>query len=294
MLTYNEIIDLKSQLLKDEITVESAKSTFWADFKDGKRAWHTKDWKGRRSKVIKDSCEICGSNETLTIQHLSHPKKYYDYEKEVSSRHTKSYINSAPVIEKRVFIKHVIENYVYVPIPLCPNCESRHPNQRTRKTPKYRCRDCKYEFDEPLYKQVEDLINLFYENKELIEVHDKCFISKDKWKNQHNLLQAMYWLQRSHAKNDKAGEIEKEAFTLYLEDNIKYLSFEDTITACRKCAFRFDIENMELCPKCKTYYKGIQYPTCIQCLPDGKREAAYEKIDFGKRMKDMHKDLGID
>ena len=294
MLTYNEIINLKSQLVNDEITLESAKNVFWADFKEGKRAWHTKDWKERRSKVIGDRCEICGSNETLTLQHLAHPKKYYEYEKEIANKYTKLYIDSTPIIEKRDFTKHVIENYDYVPISLCPKCKSRYPNQRMRKNPKYLCTACRNEFSEPVYKQVNELIELFYENKELIEVHDKCFISKDKWKNKHNLLQAMYWLQRKQAKIENADKIGKEAFMLFLEDNIKYLSFEDTITACKKCAYRFDIRNMELCPKCKTYYKGIQYPTCIQCLPDEKREAALEKIDFGKKMKEMHNNLGID
>ena len=51
---------------------------------------------------------------------------------------------------------------------------------------------------------------------------------------------------------------------------------------------------MELCPKCKEYYKGIQYPTCIQCLPAEKRKAVQEQIDFGKEMREMHKRLGID
>ena len=88
--------------------------------------------------------------------------------------------------------------------------------------------------------------------------------------------------------------IEKEAFLLYLNDNIKYLSFEDTITACKKCAFNYDLNNMELCPKCKKYYKGVQYPTCIQCLPEDKRKAALEKIESGKAWREIHEDLGID
>jgi hypothetical protein len=81
---------------------------------------------------------------------------------------------------------------------------------------------------------------------------------------------------------------------LYLNDTIQYLSFADTITACKKCAFNFDINKMELCPACKQYYKGLQYPTCIQCLPEEKRKAALEKIEFGKEMREMHRRLGID
>ena len=81
---------------------------------------------------------------------------------------------------------------------------------------------------------------------------------------------------------------------LCLDENIKYLSFEDTMTTCKKCAFNYDLNRMELCPKCKEYYKGIHYPTCIQCLPEDRRKAALEKIEFGKAMRAMHEELGID
>jgi hypothetical protein len=71
-------------------------------------------------------------------------------------------------------------------------------------------------------------------------------------------------LQRATAKKSNIDAIEKEAFLLYLNDNIKYLSFEDSITACKKCASYYDLYNMDLCPKCKVYFKGVQYPTCTQ------------------------------
>jgi anaerobic ribonucleoside-triphosphate reductase len=104
----------------------------------------------------------------------------------------------------------------------------------------------------------------------------------------------MYWLQREKANIKFSEDIAKEAFLRYLNDNIKYLSFEDTITACKKCAFNYDLNNMELCPKCKKYYKGVPYPTCINCLPENKRKAALEKIGFGKSWHTMHQELGID
>ena len=125
-------------------------------------------------------------------------------------------------------------------------------------------------------------------------MRDKCFISKDKWKNKHNLSNIKYWLQRKIAKNKDSDSIEKKAFILYLEDNIKYLSFQDTITACKKCASSNDLFGMELCTKCNKNYKGIEYPTCIECLPEQKRIKAKEKIEFGKQMQEMHKRLEID
>lgn len=163
-----------------------------------------------------------------------------------------------------------------------------------RKIPKYRCADCKQEFDEAIYKSADELISIFFENVEAYEVRDKCFVSKDKWRSKHNLSNVRYWLEGERAKNEDAETIEKEALLLHLNDCIKYLSFEDTITACKKCAYNFDIKKMELCPKCKQHYKGLQYRTCIQCLPEEKRKAALEIIEFGNEWREMHKRLGID
>ena len=47
-------------------------------------------------------------------------------------------------------------------------------------------------------------------------------------------------------------------------------------------------------PLHKKNYKGIQYPTCIQCLPSKKRNLIFEQIEFGKELREMEKRLGID
>ena len=152
----------------------------------------------------------------------------------------------------------------------------------------------KYNFQATKILALDELILTFYENEDALAVRDKCFVSKDQWRNRHNLSNIKYWLQRERSKNKDAETIGKEAFLLYLNDSIQYLSFDDTITACKRCAFNFDINKMELCPECKQYYKGLQYPTCIQCLPEEKRKAALESIEFGKEMDEIHRNLGID
>jgi len=293
MLTLEEIVELKEKLAKGEITPDRAKKIYWDNYEKGKRSWHTKDWKERRKEFIKNKCEICGSIETLTLQHLSHPKKYHKYENEVTRKYNRLFMDRHPSIGKQKFIEHVRKNFRYVPAPMCPECNKRYPNKRTRKKPQYLCTECRLEFEKPVYKTIEELIELFYIDKDVTEVRDKCFITTDKWKNKQNLKQVKYWLQRENAKTKYSDKIEKEAFLLYLNDNIKYLSFEETITACKKCAFNFDLNNIELCPKCKKYYKGIPYPTCINCLPENKRKRAFETIEFGKEMRAMHEKLGI-
>jgi len=294
MLTYNELIDLRNKLVTGEIGLELAKEINWADFKEGKRSWHTKDWNERRDQFIKDKCEICNSKEILTIQHRSHPRKYTDYATDFAREFTKEYINTNPEIDKCEFSDYVQNNYTYVPIPLCPNCNSRKPNDRIRKLPRFLCTKCRHEFDNTVHKTAAELISLFFENEDLFEVRDKCFVSNDKWGNRHNLSNIRYWMQRVTAKKSNIDTIEKEAFLLYINDNIKYLSFEDSITACKKCASYYDLYNMDLCPKCKVYFKDVQYPTCIQCLPEEKRKLALEKIEFGNQIRSIERELGIE
>jgi hypothetical protein len=294
MLTYQEQIELREKVANDEIAIELAKEIYWKDFKEGNRAWHTEDWKERRSKFIKDKCEICGRNEGLTLQHLSHPKKYYEYEKDVTIKYTEAFNQSDTIIEKSELAKHIRKNFHYEPILLCPNCESKNPSRRMKKTPKYICKSCSLEFDSPAKRMASDLISTFYENQDSKEVRDRCFVSKDKWRNKQNISEIRYWLQREKTKIKSKDIIEKESFLLYLDDNIKYLSFEETITACKRCAFNFDINNLELCPNCKEFYKGIHYPICIHCLPEDKRKIALEKVEFGRGWRDMEKELGID
>ncbi|GMN11344.1 hypothetical protein MTsPCn9_10490 [Croceitalea sp. MTPC9] len=294
MLTYNELIALKDKLINNEIGLELAKEQCWKGFKEGQRSWHTEDWKKRRAEIIKDKCEICCSKETLTIQHLSHPRRYNAYLREITRAYTNDYINNSSEIDNSKFGDYISKNYEYVPVPLCPNCMGKNPSERVRKIPKYRCADCKHEFEEAIYRPAIELISIFFEDEDAYEVRDKCFVSKDTWRNKHNLSNIKYWFQRNIAKHKDAESIEKKAFLLYLNDNIKYLSLEDTITACKKCASNYDLYKMELCPKCKEYYKGIQYPICIQCLPEEKRKEVEKQIEFGKEWREMHKRLGID
>lgn len=293
MLTFNERIELRDKLLSGEIDINTALNLYWKDIREGLKSWHTKDWKERRDELIKDKCQICNSTETLTLQHLSHPRKYSEYLTETRRAYTKDYINTNSDIDKSEFSNHISKDYDYVPTPLCPNCNSSNPNKRVKKLPIYRCADCKQEFDEPVYNSVDDLVTIFLENEDAIEVRDKCFISK-KWNNKHNLSNIRYWFQRDQAVAKDSATIEKEAFLRYLNDDIKYLSFEDTITACKRCASSYDLHRLELCPQCKKKYKGIQYPTCIECLPEDKRKAVQEYIDFVNDLREMHNDPGAD
>ena len=114
-----------------------------------------------------------------------------------------------------MFTHHILDRYEYLPVPLCPNCNSKNPSARVRKLPKYRCTDCKHEFEEVANYSVYELIDIFYKNNDAYEVNDKCFVSK-KWRNQHNLSSVKYWFIRENATEINAKKNRKRSiFTVF-------------------------------------------------------------------------------
>ena len=111
MLIYSELIELRDKLINGELDLELAKAQCWNNIKEGQRSWHTKDWKVRRAEIIKDKCEICNGNEILTLQHLSHPRKYSEYLREITKEYTKEYIGSGQKVDKSELSDYVLKKY---------------------------------------------------------------------------------------------------------------------------------------------------------------------------------------
>ena len=72
-MTKAELTELMEDILSNKVDVEKATKLLYAN---KTKSWHTKEWEEDRSKVIKESCEQCGSKEILTIQHFWHPRNY--------------------------------------------------------------------------------------------------------------------------------------------------------------------------------------------------------------------------
>lgn len=118
MLTYKECVELREKLVNQEISLEVAEEIYKKDYQEGKRSWDTKDWKDRRVKFLKNKCEKCNSTDILTIQHLSHPKKYSEFKREVIRKYTKILQQSHSNIDKEEYKDYIIKNYDYIPVPL--------------------------------------------------------------------------------------------------------------------------------------------------------------------------------
>jgi predicted Zn-ribbon and HTH transcriptional regulator len=80
----------------------------------------------------------------------------------------------------------------------------------------------------------------------------------------------------SKVRNKYLNDIERITMLNYLDFNIDYLSFKDTKTFCKVCAFNWDKNKMNICPKCKKNYKSFRFETCKSCytdnLPDGEKK----------------------
>ena len=64
---------------------------------------------------------------------------------------------------------------------------------------------------------------------------------------------------------EHGDEIEKETLITVIDEYLRYISLEDTVTFCKKCAFLWDKKGMDLCPVCKEKYKSIYNKTCYNC-----------------------------
>ena len=297
MMTYDEIIILKQKLEIDEISTDKAKEIYFGNLGKNIKSWHSNDWKERREYKIKDKCEQCGGIEVLTLQHLSHPKKFEQYYKNsylyFNGIFNENELNDINIIIEKEDIENYISNTMRELFKMCPKCGW---NFRTRiKKPQFVCTKCKHEFIEPAVKYLPEYFDDIYNNS-IIPNFNKPSTAPGNRKVPYILL---YSEIRNKITNQRLRQIFKDKYQLkidkkamvdYLEANIKYLSFEDTITLCKKCAYNQDINKKDLCPVCRKNLKSVQYETCIDCIPDEERKnRIMAQIKFYKEMEEMEK-----
>lgn len=288
MLTYIQKTELRTKLLANEISLLEAQELFWRGVSNKTRSWHTKDWQERSKQFKKDCCEGCGSKERLTLQHTFHPDPYREYRNKVIRN-----LEKVDSIEKNILINHIKEKYTYNPVAICPKCNIWNPNERVRKLPRYLCTNCRHEFDDPIYKSISELVEMHYNNGLSTFFDIKCFTSNDRYQNKLNINGIIYFFKKNISEETNSEYIERTTFLNYLDDDIRYLSFKDTVTLCNRCAYNYDIKGMELCPECKSNYKRLNYPTCIQCLPEERRKQVEEQFAFNKEMTERFHKLDI-
>ena len=198
----------------------------WEKLKKLPKPWTTKEWKERRKEVIKESCEYCGSDSDLVIQH-------------------------PPIKDKSKLVRHVAEEYLISQLDkkklkvyakelaaelkkkskeayLCPKCQ--RSMQLTDKWTKYRCPASKVKYD---VKDVPATRAVLIVNK--LEPIDGQY-ARDTFRKRLERRKAreLLWEQ----KDDVSRLVLEISFFMY-ED---YLSLENTKTLCKKCAYIEDKE----------------------------------------------------
>jgi hypothetical protein len=192
---------------------------------------------------------------------MSHPQDYNTLKFDVYRKYYS--IVQIECADSIIITQEEIESYLkehQVSSEVCPRCNSINIAKRKTLDPPYRCNKCQRKFRE------EDL-----QTKLLPEYID----DRENRENIKNLTNRITWsmindtIKRDSynnlVKKNYSAQIEYEAIIEYIEQNIRYLSMEDTKTFCKKCAFMWDKNYMDLCPECKVGYKKFSREKCYAC-----------------------------
>jgi ribosomal protein L37AE/L43A len=211
------------------------------------KPWHKKEWREMRDQRIGDRCEQCDSTDgPFVLQHFEH-----DYS-ELPSKN--------PVVWELMREYDKVPPRPTVQRPACPQCNRRALSERKKLKPKWRCIGCHHEFDEPII--VETTINNRTEKAAWVKWKKEIlFPARDNFLvTHHDIVEQRYGTVLSAYKKERQTS------------DAKYMSGEETATFCKKCAFLWDMKEMQLCSKCRKQYHPFKFQTCYDCLPEIKKE----------------------
>lgn len=139
---------------------------------------------------------------------------------------------------------------------VCPKCGSINISARKTLIPKYRCNYCKELFEVSIKK----FLPIFIDDRkeEISQDMNVVTYSALSWKIYKEKCKELLF-------EEYGEQIEKETIVTVIDEYVRYISLEDTITFCKKCAFLWDKKGMNLCPICKSKYKKIYYDKCSDC-----------------------------
>ncbi|BCZ46840.1 hypothetical protein psyc5s11_29070 [Clostridium gelidum] len=254
-MNIDELKKLRQQLLNNEIDPFKIGSTL---FVNQTKTWQTEEWKEIRGNKIQDKCSQCESIDELRLQHTWKPRSYGIVKNEILAKYKELIQNEYPidqVVKDDEVQEYFKKEYEPKNREICPKCESTNIRKRTTVQPVYKCQKCNYEFDKPNYKLVPTLIDDRNTSIELA-TSDKSFMTIQRRigsERYYNLIQEKYGV-----------ELEKETLTIIIDEYIKYLSGEATVTLCKRCGFAL-LQGKNLCPICKSKYKFIHSDACKEC-----------------------------
>lgn len=228
------------------------------------KPWNTKEWAIKRSTLIKNYCEQCNiEGEVFVAQHLTHPENFSRIKtkllyKKLVEYYSKNVTEKPTVTTQEIgdFIKKFSEKRT-----ACPNCKKLTYRERKTMTPKYFCENCKTYFE---HTTTIEYISIFKSISNYEQVASYIIDRKHtdiKQKIQNKVFE------------EHENEIGKIALLKSIDLHFKYVSLENIVTFCKKCASRMDFSTQLLCWSCKkNYFNYDTYDNCYECF-ENKRTA---------------------
>jgi hypothetical protein len=217
----------------------------WAEavqvIQSARKPWHTKEWKEQRQLLLASHCQSCSTTTPpLVLQHTWHPTPLYRLFYNARRKYKKEWL-----LWKQ---SHAVEVDTATLVPDadgCPKCGSTTIRYRkttgtwvcTARAIKPSGQACGHVFNEPL------------------RVLSRRAVRK--------LEKAA--AQKMQDDFDEQFGIGRKVTITALEQQIRYLSLEDTKTLCKRCAFVEDRTRMVLCTICRKNYHSKKYDCCSAC-----------------------------
>ena len=215
------------------------------------KPWQTSEWRKKRREFLKDgTCEWCGSTENLAIHHKNHFNALKEYKKILTKQMREYFENGKNREEKQELMAKALEKVNLTYSYLCPNCGN---SVYARKTisPKYKCKKCGEETDEPQKKQTA------YSRSGIRREFQKMFLERHK------------------------DEVDKIYHQLKEKSDRDYMDFKNVEILCRKCHFAKE-KGLVLCAICGENYHKPKYEKCWNC---------FTKTTEGKRIAQKNREI---
>lgn len=232
-----ELSDLLASMLDGSVSTRKAVKRA-AEITHNYRSWFTSYWRDRRAEIIKESCAQCGTTTPpMVLQHFSHSPSFDTARLQAWEKYRIDHFDGLYKLTHRD-----------VDRPSCPVCGSRVVRHRIRignyvclaQHDKVRCGNV---FSDPVMVSVSEPVE-YNEERKIVTLYER------ELKKQFNADSAL----------------QREIIERVIRGSIKYLSFDDTATFCRKCAFMWDKKRIKLCPTCHKNWIGIDSTDrCDEC-----------------------------
>ena len=226
--------ELLKKVISDEINWREALDIISSQ----KKSWSTKEWKEKRKAKLKSYCEKCGSTTPpLIIQHTWHPTPLTQLFYEARNEYIPQWI-----LWKETHPINVDTLFMIPDADGCPKCGSTTIRFR-KKAMTWICVSkplgvtCGYEFETPIRVVSNDAIRKL-QNSAFQKSRDEFY--------------------------DEYG-IGKKVIVKAIEQHLRYTSFVNTKTLCKRCAFVEDRTDLILCSICHKYYHSKKVDRCSHC-----------------------------